>query len=194
MHAKLLSSLILAIIFATVGVGAFAQTPKPVVYTTAPKLTIAKLKSGEADVYDVRGKVTYTVTAANSDDTLAGEMNYAIPDDARQKISSLTGKPLASVPSTINRKDVLANFQKGTTGPVIHLEIAAMDVDVAGAKLHFNRITLDLNGRDAGNYPKFTNEEMEAMFTIWARQIGAGRARRGIIAAVNRRIAGEDDQ
>jgi hypothetical protein len=194
MHVKLLPSLMIALLAATLSLGAFAQTPKPVAYTTAPKLTIAKLKSGETDVYDVRGKATYTVTAANSDDTLAGVMNYTIPDDARQKIATLTGKPLGSVPSTITRKDVVAGFQKGTGGPVIHLEIGSMDVDVAGAKLYFNRITLDINGRDSGNYPKFTNEEMEAMFTVWARQIGSGRARRGIIAAVNRRIAGEDDQ
>lgn len=175
------------------GIFAGAQTPKPMAYTTAAKLTIAKLKTGETDVYDVRGKITYTVTAANSDDTVAGTMNYTLPDDARQKIAAMTGKQLNAVPSSITRKDVVAGFQKGTGGAVIHLEISPMDVDVVGANLHFNRVTLDVNGRE-GNVSKFTNEEIEALFTAWAKQINAGRQRRGIIAAMNKRIAGEDDQ
>ena len=183
-----------AFLFGVASIANAQATPKPVLFTTTPKLTIAKLKTGEADAYDVRGKITYTVTAANSDDTIAGTINYTIPDDARQKIASMTGKQLNTVPSSITRKDVLAGFQKGTGGSVINLEISSMDLDVAGAKVHFNRITLDVNGREGGNIPKFSNEEMEALFTAWAKQINAGRARRGIIAAMNRRIAGEDDQ
>ena len=188
-------SLTLMIVFLLgIGIVANAQTPKPVVFTTTPKLQVAKLKSGETDVYDVRGKVSFTVMAANSDDTVAGTLSYTIPDDARQKISSVTGKSLGSIPSTVTRKDVIAGFQKGTGGSVIHLEISSIDLEVAGAKLYFNRITLDVNGREGGNPAKFSNEEMEALFTYWARQINTGRARRGIIAAMNRRIAGEDDQ
>ena len=167
--------------------------PKPMVFSTAPKLTVAKLKTGETDVYDVRGKVSYTVTAANTDDTVAGTMTYTIPDDARQKIAALTGKPLNSVPSSITRKDVVAGFQKTTAPPIIHLEIGPMEDNVAGAKMHFNRIVLDVNARESSDQ-KFTNDEMEALFTIWARQIAAGRSRRGIISTMNRRIAGEIDQ
>ncbi|MGE0127843.1 MAG: hypothetical protein AB7U82_07175 [Blastocatellales bacterium] len=167
-------------------------TPKPVVYTTAAKLTVSKLKASETDVFDVRGKITFTVTAANSDDTVAGTMNYTIPDDARQKIAAMTGKPLNSVPSSITRKDVIAGFQKATAPPIINLEISPMDVDVVGAKVHFNRVVLDVPARDGG--AKFSNEEMEALFTGWARQILNGRARRGIIATMNRRLAGEDEQ
>src|SRR5262245_53658906 len=114
------------------GVSSFAQaqtTPKAVSFTTSPKLTIAKIKTGDSDVYDVRGKITFTVTAANSDDTIAGTVNYTITDDARQKIASVTGKQLSTVPSTTTRKDVIAGFQKGTGGSVINLEIGAMDLD-----------------------------------------------------------------
>jgi len=194
MNTKTSRTLLTFAFLLSLGIFAHAQSPKPVQFTTAPKLTIAKLKTGETDVYDVRGKITYTVTAANSDDTVAGTMNYTIPEDARQKIAAMTGKPLGSVPSSITRKDVVAGFQKGTGGAVIHLEISPMDVDVAGAPVHFNRMTLDVNGREGGNPAKYSNEEMEALFTSWARQIANGRARRGIIAAMNRRIAGEDDQ
>lgn len=169
-------------------------TPKPVVYTTAPKLVIAKLRSGEQDVYDVRGKITFTVTAANSDDTVAGTVNYTIPDDARQKIAQMSGKPINSVKNAFTQANVVAAFQKGTGAPLIHLEISPMDVDVSGVKMRFNRIVVDINGREGGNVAPYSVEEMEALFTVWTRQINNGRARRGIIARMNRAINGESDQ
>jgi hypothetical protein len=194
MNTKTSRTLMTIAFLFSLGLFAHAQTPKPVQFATSPKLSVAKLKNGETEVYDVRGKVSFTVTAANSDDTVAGTLSYTIPDDARQKIASVSGKPLNSVPASVTRKDVVASFQKGTAAPVIHLEISALNLDVLGANLYFNRITLDINGREGVTPAKFSNEEMEALFTNWARQILAGRARRGIIAAMNRRIAGEDDQ
>jgi hypothetical protein len=169
------------------------STPRPVVFTTTPKLTVAKLQTGGPEAYDVRGKLSFTVTAANSDDTVVGAINYTIPDDARSKIAALTGKPPSSVPSSITHKGAIAAFQKMTAAPIIHLEIRPMDVDVAGAKMRFNRIVLDINARESSG-AKFTNDEMESLFTSWARQIVSGRFRRGVIAMINRRIAGEDDQ
>src|SRR5262245_28143469 len=171
-------------------------TPKPVVFATAPKLTVAKLKTGggENDNYDVRGKITFTITAANSDDTVAGTVNYTIPDDARQKIAAMTSKPLNSVPSSLTRKDTVAGFQKMTAPPIIHMEIGAMEGDVVGAKIQFNRIQLDITAHDSTD-KKYSNEEIETLLTKWAQQISAGRPRRGIIATMNKRIAGEaDDQ
>ena len=184
----ILSSICLMALSAVV----LGQEAKPVVFTTAPKLAIAKLKQGEAEVYDVRGKLTYTVTAANSDDTVAGTINYSIPDDARQKIAQLSGKSLAQVPANVTRKDIIASFQKGTEFPIIHLEIAPMDVEISGAKATFKRVTLDITGRQSEN-SKYTKEEMEALFTVWARQIANGRSRRGVIARINRAINGEED-
>ncbi|MEO6724019.1 MAG: hypothetical protein ABIU20_03950 [Blastocatellia bacterium] len=169
-------------------------TPKAIAYTTAPKVVIAKLKSGEQDAYDVRGKVSFTVTAANSDDTVAGTLAYTIPDDARQKIAAMSGKGLTAVPASITRKDVVAAFQKATSAPILHLEVNAMDVDVVGVKMHFNRIALDINYRDPniGATP-YSNDEMEALFSKWVVQINAGRARRGVIARMNKVINGEPD-
>ena len=194
-----LSRAIFAIAFllgASIIASAQAQqvTPKAIAYTTAPKVMIAKLRSGEQDAYDVRGKVSFTVTAANSDDTVAGTLAYTIPDDARQKIAAMSGKALTAVPASITRKDVVAAFQKATTPPVLHLEINAMDVDVAGVKMHFNRSALDINARDPNiGAPLYSNEEMEALFTKWVQQINAGRARRGVIARMNKVINGEPE-
>ncbi len=172
---------------------AFAQkpaaTPKPTAFTTTPKLAIGKVNNTE----EVRGKLTYTVTAANSDDTVAGTVTYQVPDDARQRIAALTGKPLAQVPANVTKKDVVAQFQKATEPPIIHLEITGLDLDVAGAKLNFTRVVLDVNARPSEE-SKYTKEEMEALFTNWAKQINAGRPRRGIVARMNRAINGEEDQ
>src|SRR5262245_19081115 len=166
-------------------------TPKPVVYTTSPKLTVAKI--GEGEGYDVRGKISFTIQAANSDDTIAGVVSYTIPDDARQKIAAITSKSLGSVPSSITRKDSVAEFEKMTAPPIIKLVIKPLEVDVVGAKMRFNRVTLDIPAHDSSDQ-KYSNEEMETLITKWAQQIANGRPRRGIIAQMNRRIAGEEDQ
>ena len=69
-----------------------------------------------------------------------------------------------------------------------------MDVDVAGIKLHFNRIALDINARDPNlSSTPYSNDEMEALFTKWVQQINAGRARRGVIARMNKVINGEPE-
>ena len=166
--------------------------PKPVAYNTKAKLVIAKLKQGEADAYEVRGQFTYTLTGANSDDTLVGTINYTVPDDARQKIAALSGKPLQQVPTTFTQKNVVAEFQKGTGMPQIHLEIKPMDVSILGVTTRFGRIVLDVPGREAEN-SRYTVAEMEALITNWARQIQNGRSRRGIIARVIKVINGEED-
>jgi hypothetical protein len=193
MNTKLSHILFAGTFLMALGSFAFGQqptyTPKPTIFTTAPKLAIGKLN----DTEDVRGKLTYTITAANSDDTVAGTVTYQIPDDARQRIAALTGKPLAQVSANVTKKDVVAQFQKATEPPIIHLEITGLDIDVAGAKLKFTRVVLDINARPSEN-SKYTKEEMEALFTNWAKQINAGRPRRGIVARMNRAINGEEDQ
>jgi hypothetical protein len=197
-NTRLSSAILLVISLLCAAAAAAGQTPdmapKPVSYTTAPKLVVAMLKDGGQDVYEVHGKVTFTITAANSDDTIAGTLNYAIPDDARQKISALNSKPLNTIPTTVTRKDILAIFQKGTSAPIIHLEVAPSDVDVTGVEMAFNRIVLDINGREGGSITQYSKEEMEALFTVWARQINNHRARRGVIARINKLINGEPEQ
>ncbi|HKX27800.1 MAG TPA: hypothetical protein VJ302_08925 [Blastocatellia bacterium] len=199
MNTKLLSPILTIVWLSILGAVIPAQTPeitpKPVIYTTAPKLVIAKLKQGDQEVYEVRGKATFTIAAANSDDTIAGIFTYTIPDDTRQKISTLSGKPLNTVTASLTRKDLFAAFQKGAAAPVIHLEIAPLETEINGVKMVFNRIVLDLNGREGGGavIPQYTKEEMEALFTVWAKQINNHRARRGIIARINKIINGEPE-
>jgi hypothetical protein len=182
-------------LLAVLGITALAQN-KPLVYTIGPKLSIGTLNTGQPDEFQVRGKASFTLTAANSDDTLVGTLTYALPDDARQKLAQLTGKPLAQIPATQTVKDVNAEFQKTTACPIVHIEIKPMDMTIAGAKLRFTKKTvLDIQGREPGSLQKYTPaQEMEIQFCVWTKQINNSAIRRGVIQRVNGLIAGEPAQ
>lgn len=157
------------------------QTPQ-VVYKTPPKTSVAKLKSGESAGYELRATVTFTLTVANYDDTVVGTLVFTIPEDARKKIAEVSGAPLTSIPASVARKDVVAGFQKGTSCPTVNIEIGAMELDVAGAKLSFDHVVVAVIE---------TPEEVPQHFCVWTRQINANRKRRGIIASLNRLITVE---
>jgi hypothetical protein len=157
------------------------QAPQ-IVYTTPPKTSVAKLKTGGSEAYEVRAIVTFTLKAANYDDTVVGTLVFKIPEEARKKIAEVSGEPLSSVPASVMRKDVVAGFQKGTSCPVVNIEIGAMELDVAGAKLSFDRVVAAVIE---------TPEEVPQHFCVWTRQINANRKRRGVIASLNRLITVE---
>jgi len=157
------------------------QAPQ-VVYTTPPKTSVGKFKLGESDAREVRGKVTFTLTAANYDDTVVGTLVFTIPEEARKKIAEASGEPLTSIPAIVAQKDVAAGFRKGTSCPMVSLEIGATEMDVAGAKLSFDRVVVNVIE---------TPEEVPQHFCVWARQINANRQRRGVIASLNRLITVE---
>src|SRR5262249_32619741 len=121
-----------------------ARQAKPVVYTTPPKTAVAKLNSGEPNAHEIRGKVTFTLKAANNDDTVDGILVLTIPNEARKKIAQASGKPLNSIPAYVMKKDVVAGFQNGTACPIVSIEIGATELDVVGAKLSFNHIVADV--------------------------------------------------
>jgi hypothetical protein len=185
---------VLAILLAA-GAAAFAQSttqssdPKAqtadtrqaphVVYTTPPKMSVARFKHGESEAREVRGNLTFTLTAANYNDTVVGTLVFTIPEEARKKIAEATGEPLTSIPASVAQKDVTAGFRKGTSCPVVSLEIGATEFDVAGAKLSFDRAVVNVIE---------THEEVPQHFCFWTRQINANRQRRGVIASLNRLI------
>jgi hypothetical protein len=177
---------LLSICLLVLGLAAQAQVKKKgETITTAPKLVVTKLKVSEGETFEVRGKATFTLTAANADDSLAGTLVYTLPEDARAKIAQITGKPLAQVPASVTQTDVVAQFQKLTECPVIHLDFSAMDVVVLGAKVHFNRFVLDIS--DQG-------KPIHMMVCKIAEQIKRGLPRRGPIRRINEIINGEEPQ
>jgi hypothetical protein len=163
------------------GTAGVRQSPQ-IVYTTPAKTSVAKLKIGDSEPSEVRGKVTFTLTAANYDDTMAGTLVFMIPEDARKKIAEVSGEPLTSIPSSVARKDVVAGFRKGTSCPIISIEISATELDLAGVKLSFDRVVVNVNEN---------TEEVPRHFCVWTRQINANRPHRGVIASLNRLITGE---
>ncbi|HKQ89437.1 MAG TPA: hypothetical protein VJZ77_02055 [Blastocatellia bacterium] len=157
------------------------QTPQ-VVYTTPPKISVAMFKLGDSEACEVRVNVTFTLTAANYDDTVVGTLVFTIPEVARKKIAEASGEPLTSIPARAERKDVAAGFRKGTSCPEISLEIGATELEVAGAKMSFDRVVVNIVE---------TLEEVPQHFCVWTRQINANRSRRGVIASLNRLITVE---
>jgi hypothetical protein len=166
----------------TLNMAARAQT-SPVIFTTVPKIVIGHLQSSSVAEFPVRGRASLTVTAANENDTLAGTLVYALPDDARQKIAQLSGKALNNVPSSVTVKNVTASFQRGTACPLVKLDVSLKEANVAGVRLFFDRVNLDIHE---------TPNQINQLFCGWTRQINAKRQRQGIIAAINRLLTVEN--
>ncbi len=161
-----------------------AQARKPQTFTTPPKPVTAYLpQSGQAD-YEIRGQAAFSVTAANGDDTLTGTFVYTLPDAARQKIATLAARPLNQIPALLSKKGVKATFQKETGCPLLHWELAPEELEIVGVKIHFKKVALDV--------PE-TREQLTQLFCHWARQINVKRQRRGLIAAVNRALNGDEE-
>src|SRR5262249_30909709 len=91
-----------------------AKTAPLFVYTTPPKISVARLKLNGEEDREIRGNVTFTIAAANYDDTVVGTLVFTIPEEARKKIAEASGKPLTSIPAWVTQKDVVAGFRKGT--------------------------------------------------------------------------------
>ncbi len=164
-----------------------AQT-KPLVFTTTPMRVNARLQLSDGSGLAVRGRASLTLTAANEDDTLTGILLYALPDDARKKIAQTASKTLNDIPGSITIKGVSANFRHGTACPLVRLEISVKEAEIngaGGAKLHFDRMALDIQE---------TPEQINQLFCNWTRQINAKRQRLGIIAAINRLIQPEGSE
>lgn len=165
-------------------VSALAQVQtNPIVFTTVPSLVIGHLQPGSGTGFPVRGRASLTVTAAHDNDTLVGTLVYALPDDARQKIAQLSEKALKDIPSNISVKNVTASFQRGTACPLLKVDVLLKEADVAGTKLLFDRVSLDIHE---------TPNQINQLFCNWTRQINARRQRQGIIAAINRLITVEN--
>jgi len=194
MKPKALSLTILSLCLLAASVSVAAQQQqkkKPETISTPAKLVVTKLKVSEGEAYEVRGKAVFTLAAANSDDTVAGTLVYTIPDEARQKIAQITGKPLSAIPASVTAKDVVAEFQKATACPTVHLEFKPMDVDIAGVKNHFNRFVLDIDEKQPG--ASKGTQDLATLFCVWTRQINAGQQRRGIIRTMNQILNGEEE-
>ena len=156
----------------------------PIFYTTPPKLSRAIAILDPLTEIRVNGQTVYTITRANDDDTITGTLSFALDTESRTKLGEALKKRSATLPATFTRTGAIAHFQKGTACPVAHLEIEPLVIDSAAIKLSLPRLSLTiLEGKD----------EITPQLCFWARQIGTGRMRRGVIAALNRMIQGDTE-
>ena len=154
----------------------------PIFYTTPPKLVRARAILDPLTEIRVNGQTVYTITRANDDDTITGTLSFALDTESRTKLGEALKKRSATLPAIFTRTGAIAHFQKGTACPVAHLEIEPLVIDSAAIKLSLPRLSLTiLEGKD----------EITPQLCFWARQIGTGRMRRGVIAALNRMIQGD---
>jgi hypothetical protein len=154
----------------------------PIFYTTPPKLSRARAILDPLTEIRVTGQTVFTITRANDDDTITGTLNFALDTESRTKLGEALKKRSATLPATFTMTGAIAHFQKGTACPVAHLEIEPLVIDSASIKLSLPRLSLTiLEGKD----------EITPQLCFWARQIGRGRMRRGVIAALNRMIQGD---
>lgn len=158
-----------------------AQGAKPLIFTTTPKSVAARLGDSHNKT-SLRSTAVLTINAAHEDDTVIGALVFVFADEARRQLAQASGQPLKAIPANFVRKDVTANFRSGTACPVLHLEVGASEIEVAGVKLSFDRLTLDIYETPA---------QITQLFCNWTRQLNVKRQRRGIIAAINRLLVGE---
>lgn len=172
-------------------VSALAQTPlKATSYSVTSKTFTAKCKAGAQAEFDVPGQLSFTITVANLDATLTGTLEYLMPEDIRQKIATVSGTPLSRVSHRVTREKITARFEPDTAPPMLHLLIAPLEMEFAGAKVSFEKIVFDIPARP-NSITKYSSEEVEALLTVWAIQIRDNKPYRGIVARFNRVITGE---
>lgn len=162
-----------------------AQARKPQTFTTPTKTVMAYLSQRGQPDYELHGQAAFTVTAANADDTLTGTFVYSLPKTAREKLAALAQKPLNQIPARLTRKEIKAIFQKETGCPLLHWELAPEELEIVGVKIHFKQVVLDV--------PE-AHDHLTQLFCHWARQINVNRQRRGLIAALNRALNGDEPE
>ncbi len=185
MNWKFASAILLLNCWLGAGPVVIRQPVQPAVFTTAPKIVKSQLKFDGGEDLTVSGSAALTITRANENDSMTGTLVYTLSDDERRKIADRSGKALNDLPSKIIQKNLTANFQRDSACPIIKVQVAIKEAEFIGAKLSFDRVTLDIF-----ESPNRLNQ----LFCGWTRQINVKRQRLGIIAAINRLIAPEKDE
>lgn len=162
-----------------------AQTQKPVVFTTpAQPVTTYLIQPNQPD-FAVRGQAALTLTAAKPDDTMVGTFVFALPEDVRKQLAEHTHQPLTAVPALLSKKEVTATFQKNTSCPWLRLELNPEVLENNSLQFHFKPVVLEIP--ESRTY-------VGQLLCHWVRQINVNRQRRGIIAAINRALTGDEEQ
>lgn len=161
---------------------AFAQekVKKTETISTTSKLILAKLNTTE-----IKGTAVFTLAAANHDGTLTGNLVYTLPESERQKLAHVLAKPVAEIPANLTANNLVARFVKNTHCPDIRLELAELDFDLAGTRLHVNRSVLSLMEAPT---------KLSRALCIWTDRANKGITNKGIVQYINLLLKGEEDE
>lgn len=152
--------------------------------TDSKKLT-GTIRVNDRETIEIVGKATYTVTALNSDESLAGTFVFVFAETGRQKIAQAMNKELSEIPASIDQQEVIAQFAKLTECPVLQFDLPAMVLEIAGAKMQLKRFTLNL---------KESDDEPTLILCTLARQITGGIGRRLNRQALNQRLNCQEEK
>jgi hypothetical protein len=161
------------------------QTRKPLIYKTPAQPITAYLKRPNQPDVALRGQAALTVTAAHLDDTLTGTFVFALSEEARKQLAELINRPLSAIPKLLAKREIKAVFQQETACPWLRLELNLERLEILDQQLHFKPVVLEVPEK---------RDYLGQLFCHWARQINVNRQRRGIIAAINRALHGEEAQ
>jgi hypothetical protein len=184
MPTLVFASLLLTL-FAASATAQAVPPQKPQTIATATKLLKATIRSDGRTARSVQGAAAFVITEARPDNTVAGTLVYNLPDEARRAIAESTGKPLADIPASVARPNLIIAFEKNAACPQLGLDFPAMELPVAGALLQFNRFKLHLIE---------TPLELPRLFCVWTRQVNANHENRlGVLRRINRLLKGDEE-
>jgi len=172
MNSKTYVKIVIIFVLAISACPSWAQekAKEPERLVTETKSVAAKIKVGQSEIAEVSGEATYTIEAANSDDSFAGTFVYNIPEDTRQKLAKVAGKSLSDIPSKFEQKDVIAEFERNTKCPDLRLEFPKPKIKCSGIEIHFDCFVLILPD---------TAQEVSKLMCHFAQRVFSGRPNEG---------------
>lgn len=168
------------------------QKRKPQTISTEPKEAVAELRIGDKTLEEVRGEAVFTPSAGNADDTLTGTLVFKLSESERRRIAEEMRMPLANVPTTAKREDVVTSFERNARCPDLNFEffMRYKNFDVSRAEIVFGEGKLQF--RPFVLSFKESDQELSRMLCLWAKRIWGGRGTKGMTPAFTKVLKGED--
>lgn len=164
----------------------FAQeaTKKPQTIITESNIVLAYLSVNQRTVIKNWGQMTYTITNGYSDLSFRGTLTYKLSDKSRHRIAQALHQQLDQIPAIISQQEVVANFQKGTECPLIHLEFEPMKMTLNDWRIHLFRFRLEI---------KETPQYISKVFCHLARKASGRSIGCGGLRRFNELLHGEEE-
>lgn len=157
------------------------QPKPPVVYTTPAKRSEASFRFENVET-KIEGRVTYTLTAANDDDSLRGTFTILLSPEVRQTVADASKVKPTEIAASYSSPGVIAKFAKGTSCPAIELDFPEFEIKAGKGSLVMSGKLLEI---------RESADRLIQQLCFWTRQINVKKERIGIIRSINRMIEGD---